>query len=192
MTEHWARRLRNRFVEEALLPPDSSGCDVRRRRARSTRRGETDQIRWGGSNVSVTARPRSCVNQRRIASASGGTAQSPGPKRRGSRCLGLTDQDHGRHSARLADVRGSHGQPAFGGQPTVEGEVPIVPGHTFTRLRKYVLDRVARHEITMVEASRELGVSRSRLYELKARHERDGEAGLLPKPRRRLRPIRRR
>jgi transposase InsO family protein len=59
----------------------------------------------------------------------------------------------------------------------------MAPGDTLARLRKHVLDRVARREITMVEASRQLGVSRSRLYELKDRYERYGEAGLLPKPR---------
>jgi transposase InsO family protein len=59
----------------------------------------------------------------------------------------------------------------------------MAPAHTLARLRKHVLDRVARHEITMVEAARQLGVSRSRLYELKDRYERYGEAGLLPKPR---------
>jgi transposase InsO family protein len=59
----------------------------------------------------------------------------------------------------------------------------MAPGHTLARLRKHVLDRVARGEITMVEAARQMGCSRSRLYELKARYERYGEAGLLPKPR---------
>lgn len=59
----------------------------------------------------------------------------------------------------------------------------MAPAHTLARLRKHVLDRVARHEITMVEAARQLGVSRSRLYELKDRYERYGEVGLLPKPR---------
>jgi Homeodomain-like domain len=48
------------------------------------------------------------------------------------------------------------------------------------RLRKHTLDRVARGQIAMVEASRQRGVSRSRLYELK---DRCGEAGLLSKPR---------
>jgi len=37
--------------------------------------------------------------------------------------------------------------------------------------------------ITMVEAAGQLGVSRSRLYELRHRYERYGEAGLFPKPR---------
>lgn len=59
----------------------------------------------------------------------------------------------------------------------------MAPAHTLARLRKHALDRVARGEVTMVEAAGQLGVSRSRLYELKDRYERYGEAGLLPKPR---------
>jgi transposase InsO family protein len=59
----------------------------------------------------------------------------------------------------------------------------MAPAHTLARLRKHVLDRVARGEVTMVEAARQLGVSRSRLYELRDRYHRYGEAGLLPKPR---------
>ena len=59
----------------------------------------------------------------------------------------------------------------------------MAPAHSLARLRKHVLDRVARREVTMVEAARQLGCSRSRLYELKDRYERYGEAGLFPKPR---------
>lgn len=59
----------------------------------------------------------------------------------------------------------------------------MAPTHSLARLRKHVLDRVARGEVTMVEAARQLGCSRSRLYELKGRYERYGEAGLFPKPR---------
>lgn len=59
----------------------------------------------------------------------------------------------------------------------------MAPGHSLARLRKHVLDRVARGEVSMSEAARQLGCSRSRLYELRARYERYGEAGLLPKPR---------
>ncbi|MBO0829003.1 MAG: transposase [Streptosporangiales bacterium] len=59
----------------------------------------------------------------------------------------------------------------------------MAPADSLARLRKHVLDRVARGEITMVEASRQLGVSRSRLYELRDRYQRYGEAGLFPKPR---------
>jgi hypothetical protein len=55
-------------------------------------------------------------------------------------------------------------------------------------IRKRVLDRVSRREITMVEASRQLGVSRSRLYELRHAYEHYGEVGLFPKPRPRGRP----
>ena len=43
----------------------------------------------------------------------------------------------------------------------------------------------------MAEAARQLGISRSRLYELRARYHRYGEAGLLPKPRPPERPDRR-
>ena len=56
----------------------------------------------------------------------------------------------------------------------------MAPAHSLARLRKHVLDRVARREVTMVEAARQLGCSRSRLYELKDRYERYGEAGLFP------------
>ena len=59
----------------------------------------------------------------------------------------------------------------------------MAPAHSLARLRKHVLDRVARREVTMVEAARQLGCSRSLLYELKDRYERYGEAGLFPKPR---------
>ena len=59
----------------------------------------------------------------------------------------------------------------------------MAPAHSLARLRKHVLDRVARGEITMTEAARQLGCSRSRLYELRHRYERYGPAGLLPKPR---------
>ena len=59
----------------------------------------------------------------------------------------------------------------------------MAPAHSLARLRKHVLDRVVRGEITMVEAARQLGCSRSRLYELRDRYHRYGEAGLLPKPR---------
>lgn len=59
----------------------------------------------------------------------------------------------------------------------------MAPAHTLARLRKHVFDRVTRREITMVEAARRLGCSRSRLYELKARYQAYGEVGLFPKPR---------
>jgi transposase len=59
----------------------------------------------------------------------------------------------------------------------------MAPAHSLARLRKHVLDRAARGEITMIEAARQLGVSRSYLYELRDRYRRYGEVGLLPKPR---------
>lgn len=59
----------------------------------------------------------------------------------------------------------------------------MAPAHSLARLRKHVLDRAARGEVTMVEAARQLGVSRSYLYELRGRYRHYGEVGLLPKPR---------
>jgi transposase InsO family protein len=59
----------------------------------------------------------------------------------------------------------------------------MAPAHTLARLRKHVLDRVARGEVTMVEAAGQLGCSRSRLYQLRDRYHRYGEVGLFPKPR---------
>jgi transposase len=59
----------------------------------------------------------------------------------------------------------------------------MAPEQSLARARKHALDRVARGEVTMTEAARQLGVSRSRLYELRHRYERYGEAGLFPKPR---------
>jgi len=58
-------------------------------------------------------------------------------------------------------------------------------------MRKQVLDRVARGEVSVVQACRVAGWSRSRFYELRARYHRYGEAGLLPKPRPPARPDRR-
>jgi transposase InsO family protein len=58
-------------------------------------------------------------------------------------------------------------------------------------MRKRVLDRVARGEVSVVQACREAGWSRSRFYELRARYRAYGEAGLLPKPRPPTRPDRR-
>jgi hypothetical protein len=58
-------------------------------------------------------------------------------------------------------------------------------------MRKQVLDRVARKEVSVVKACRDAGWSRSRFYELRARYHRYGEPGLLPKPRPAARPDRR-
>jgi len=58
-------------------------------------------------------------------------------------------------------------------------------------MRKQVLDRVARGEVSVVQACRDAGWSRSRFYELRARYHRYGETGLLPKPRPSARPDRR-
>lgn len=67
----------------------------------------------------------------------------------------------------------------------------MAPERSLARMRKQMLDRVARGEVSVVAACREAGISRSRFYELKARYERYGEAGLLPKPRPQARPDRR-
>jgi transposase InsO family protein len=69
----------------------------------------------------------------------------------------------------------------------------MAPAASLARLRKWMLDRVARKEVSVVQACREAGISTSRFYELRARYLAYGEAGLLPKPRpgrpeRRLRP----
>ena len=59
----------------------------------------------------------------------------------------------------------------------------MAPAGSLARMRKQVLDRVARREVSVVQACREAGWSRSRFYELRARYHAYGEAGLLPKPR---------
>lgn len=67
----------------------------------------------------------------------------------------------------------------------------MAPKTSLARLRKQVLDMVGRGEVSVVEACRRLGISRSRYYELRSRYLRYGEAGLLPKPRPPERPDRR-
>ena len=67
----------------------------------------------------------------------------------------------------------------------------MAPAGSLARMRKQVLDRVARGEVTVVQACRDAGWSRSRFYELRARYRAYGEAGLLPKPRAQTRPDRR-
>ncbi len=59
----------------------------------------------------------------------------------------------------------------------------MAPAASLARLRKWMLDRVARKEVSVVQACREAGISTSRFYELRARYLSYGEAGLLPKPR---------
>jgi transposase len=59
----------------------------------------------------------------------------------------------------------------------------MAPAASLARLRKWMLDRVARREVSVVQAAREAGISTSRFYELRARYHAYGEAGLLPKPR---------
>jgi hypothetical protein len=64
----------------------------------------------------------------------------------------------------------------------------MAPGTSVARARKHMLDRVERGEVTVVEACRQHGVSRSRFYELRQRYRAYGDAGLLPKPRPDTRP----
>ena len=59
----------------------------------------------------------------------------------------------------------------------------MAPAASLARLRKSMLDRVARKEVSVVRACREAGISTSRFYELRARYLAYGEAGLMPKPR---------
>ncbi|MDP9225398.1 MAG: helix-turn-helix domain-containing protein [Actinomycetota bacterium] len=66
----------------------------------------------------------------------------------------------------------------------------MAPAGSLARMRKAVLDRAARGEVSVVQACRDAGWSRSRFYELRHRYRTYGEAGLLPKPRSRTRPDR--
>lgn len=59
----------------------------------------------------------------------------------------------------------------------------MAPGDSLARLRKYVIDRVERGEVSVVEACRQAGISRARFYQLRHRYRAYGEAGLRPKPR---------
>ncbi len=59
----------------------------------------------------------------------------------------------------------------------------MAPAASLARLRKWMLDRVARKEVSVIQACREAGISTSRFYELRARYLAYGEPGLLPKPR---------
>jgi hypothetical protein len=67
----------------------------------------------------------------------------------------------------------------------------MAPAGSLARMRKAVLDRVAPGEVSVVQACRDAGWSRSRFYELRARYHCYGEPGLLPKPRPGARPERR-
>jgi Homeodomain-like domain len=67
----------------------------------------------------------------------------------------------------------------------------MAPAGSLARMRKQVLDRVARGDVSVDQACREAGWSRSRFYELRTRYHAYGEAGLLPKPRPIARPDRR-
>jgi len=58
----------------------------------------------------------------------------------------------------------------------------VVPADSLARLRKRVLDRVTRGEVTVARACREAGISRSRYYQLRRRYLAYDEAGLRPRP----------
>ena len=58
----------------------------------------------------------------------------------------------------------------------------MAPADSLARLRKRVLDRVSRGEVTVANACREAGISRARYYQLRRRYLAYGEAGLRPKP----------
>ncbi len=58
----------------------------------------------------------------------------------------------------------------------------MAPAESLARFRKYVLDRVARGEVTVARACRDGGISRARYYQLRRRYLAYGEAGLRPKP----------
>ncbi len=58
----------------------------------------------------------------------------------------------------------------------------MAPADSLARLRKRVLDRVSRGEVTVAKACREAGISRARYYQLRRRYLAYGEAGLRPKP----------
>ncbi len=64
----------------------------------------------------------------------------------------------------------------------------MAPATSLARLRKQVLDLVMSGRMAVTEACRQLGISRSRYYELRGRYLTSGEAGLLPKPRPAERP----
>ncbi|MDP9341207.1 MAG: integrase core domain-containing protein [Actinomycetota bacterium] len=67
----------------------------------------------------------------------------------------------------------------------------MAPATSLARLRKQVLDLVANKRMKVREACGQLGISKSRYYELRARYLLYREAGLLPKPRPPERPDRR-
>lgn len=58
----------------------------------------------------------------------------------------------------------------------------MAPGASLARLRKQMMDRVARKEVSVVQVCREAGISTSRFYELRKRYLTYGEAGLMSKP----------
>lgn len=58
----------------------------------------------------------------------------------------------------------------------------MAPAASLARLRKRMLDRVARKEVSVVRACREAGISTSRFYELRTRYLAYGETGLMPRP----------
>ncbi len=59
----------------------------------------------------------------------------------------------------------------------------MAPADSLARFRKHVLDRVGSGEVSVVDACRDAGISRTRYYQLRHRYLAYGEAGLRPKPR---------
>src|SRR3990172_2373265 len=97
--------------------------------------------------------------------------------------LGLAAHDRAGHS-NLHERRGSPDDAPPVEKPLDGKETtPMAPAASLARLRKWMLDRVARKEVSVVQACREAGISTSRFYELRARYHAYGEAGLLPRPR---------
>ena len=66
----------------------------------------------------------------------------------------------------------------------------MAPADSLARLRKTLMDRAERREAPVTQLCAEAGISRSRFYELRARYQQYGEAGLRPKPRPADRPSR--
>src|SRR6266498_1654318 len=84
------------------------------------------------------------------------------------RRLGRTAHDKTGRSISLHQQRGSQGD-ASPVEDQLDGkEAPTAPAGSLARMRKQVLDRVARKDVSVVEACRDAGWSRSRFYELRA------------------------
>src|SRR6266540_3894413 len=111
-----------------------------------------------------------------------GHAAMPAPCRSTRRSFGVIDGvvvwKLDRLVRRAGEFEGELGIPGLDGK-----EAPMAPATSRARLRKQVLDLVASKRMKVREACRQLGISKSRYYELRGRYRRYGDAGLLPKPR---------